>query len=290
VLQKSDVMEKGRRLPRWLKMKRASGENYSRVRNLVAEKGLHTICTSGNCPNIGECWNAGTATFMILGDICTRACRFCNTRTGRPLPPDPEEPARLAETIRSLNLRHCVITSVDRDDLPDGGAAFWARVIRTIRKVNPGVTIETLIPDFDAVPENLCKVTDAAPDVISHNVETVRRLTPAIRTKAKYDRSLSVIRYIHEKGIPAKSGLMVGLGETENEVRETIDDLSKAGCSILTIGQYLKPSPLHMDPVEYIEPEKFGSYRDYAIRLGFRFVESAPLVRSSFHAEKHVAG
>ena len=196
----------------------------------------------------------------------------------------------VAETVRELGLRHVVVTSVTRDDLPDGGAAFWAEVIKTIRKVNPGITIETLIPDFDAVLENLEKVTDAAPDVISHNVETVRRLTPAIRTKAKYDRSLSVIRYISDKGIPAKSGLMLGLGETESELRDTILDLRNAGCSILTIGQYLKPSPEHMDPVEYVEPEKFVSYKDYAVSLGFRFVESAPLVRSSLHAEKHVTG
>ncbi len=282
------MMEQLRRLPEWLKMQRASGENYSRVRRLVRENDLHTICTSGNCPNIGECWNAGTATFMILGDICTRACKFCNTKTGKPLPPDFSEPQRLAETIRTLGLKHCVITSVDRDDLPDGGAAFWAEVIVTIKRVNPGTTIETLIPDFDGKPENISKIIIADPDVISHNVETVRRLTPEIRTRAKYDRSLGVIKYIAENGKTAKSGFMLGLGETEPEIHETIDDLYNAGCRILTIGQYLKPSANHMDAVEYITPDKFEKYRESALLKGFNIVESKPLVRSSFHAEKHV--
>jgi len=282
-------MERSRRLPDWLKMRRASGENYSRVKHLVRDNNLHTICTSGNCPNIGECWNAGTATFMILGDICTRACKFCNTKTGKPLPPDEGEPQRLAETIRKLNLKHCVITSVDRDDLPDGGASFWAEVILAIKKANPGTTVESLIPDFDARPENLQKIIDASPDVISHNIETVRKLTPAIRTRAKYDRSLDVLKYISLKSKPAKSGFMLGLGETEKEVLETISDLFDAGCRILTIGQYLKPSPLHMNVVEYVTPGKFDFYRKSALKMGFRFVESSPLVRSSFHAEKHIA-
>jgi lipoyl synthase len=282
-------MERSRRLPEWLKMQRASGENYSRVKRLVKENDLHTICTSGNCPNIGECWNAGTATFMILGDICTRACKFCNTKTGRPLPPDQNEPQRLAETIKTLKLRHCVITSVDRDDLRDGGASFWAEVISAIKRKNPETTVETLIPDFDALPENIQKVIDASPDVISHNIETVRRLTPGIRSKAKYERSLDVIKYITRNRKPAKSGFMLGLGETEGEIFETINDLFDAGCRILTIGQYLKPSPLHMDVVEYITPEKFKLYRESALNTGFRFVESSPIVRSSFHAEKHSA-
>src|SRR4030042_3467340 len=201
-------MKKGRRLPEWLKMQRASGENYSRVKRIVEGNRLHTICTSGNYPNIGECWNAGTATFMILGDICTRACKFVSTRTGKPLPPDPGEPDRLAESIRTLGLKHCVITSVDRDDLPDGGAGFWAMVIRKVKKVNPLITIETLIPDFDGKPANIQMIIDAEPDVISHNIETVRRLTPVIRTKAKYETSLEVIKYISVEGKPAKSGLM----------------------------------------------------------------------------------
>jgi lipoic acid synthetase len=281
-------MQKGRRLPEWLKMQRANGENYSIVKRLVAENHLNTICTSGNCPNIGECWNAGTATFMILGDICTRACKFCATRTGKPLPPDPGEPQRLAESVRTLKFRHCVITSVDRDDLPDGGAAFWAEVIRSIKKLNPELTIETLIPDFDGKPENIQRIIDAGPDVISHNIETVRRLTPVIRTKAKYERSLGVIKYISQQGKIAKSGFMLGLGETDGEIIATMDDLFKAGCKILTIGQYLKPSHDHMEVVDYISPEKFEKYRETALLKGFEFAESSPLVRSSFHAEKHV--
>ena len=271
-------------------MQRAMGDNYSRLKRLIEQNGLHTICTSGNCPNKGECWNAGTATFMILGDICTRACRFCNTRTGKPLPPDPEEPDRLAETIRILGLKHCVITSVDRDDLPDGGAGIWSDVIRKVREVNPALTIECLIPDFDGIHENLDRIIAAAPDVISHNVETVRRLTPQIRTKAKYDRRLSVMNYISLKGKIAKSGFMLGLGENEQEIDETMDDLFRAGCEILTIGQYLKPSPEHMDVVEYVSPERFEKHRRSALEKGFRMVESAPLVRSSFHAEKHISG
>jgi lipoic acid synthetase len=281
-------MERVRRLPSWLKMQRASGEEYSRVKSLVARNHLHTICTSGNCPNIGECWNAGTATFMILGDICTRACKFCATKTGKPLPPDPEEPARLAETIKKLNLQHCVITSVDRDDLQDGGASFWAETIKTIRTVSSGITVEALIPDFDGREENIQKIIDAEASVISHNMETVRRLTPMIRTKAKYDRSLAVLKYISGMGISAKSGLMVGLGEDDSEVFETVRDIRSAGCSILTIGQYLQPGFGYMEPVAYIPPERFETYKKAALEMGFEFVESSPLVRSSFHAERHV--
>lgn len=280
-------MEKRRRLPEWLKMQRASGENYSRVKHLVEENHLHTICTSGNCPNIGECWNSGTATFMILGNICTRACKFCNTRTGRPLPPDPGEPQRLAQSINMLGLKHCVITSVDRDDLPDGGASFWASVIFAVKRANPHITIETLIPDFDGEPDNLQMIIDAGPDVISHNIETVKRLTPVIRTKAKYDRSLDVIKYISMKEKISKSGIMLGLGESEPEILETMDDLLKAGCKVLTLGQYLKPSENHMEVVGYYTPAKFDEYRQTALSKGFKFVESSPLVRSSFHAEKH---
>jgi lipoyl synthase len=281
-------MQKGRRLPEWLKMQRASGENYAKVKLLVERNDLNTICTSGNCPNIGECWNAGTATFMILGDICTRACKFCATKTGKPFPPDPEEPARLAGSINKMNLRHCVITSVDRDDLVDGGASFWAATIRKIKEVNPGVTIEALIPDFDGKAENIQQIIDAAPDVISHNIETVKRLTPLIRTRAKYERSLEVIKYISERNKMAKSGFMTGLGENESELFDVMTDLRSAGCSILTIGQYLKPGFDHMEPVEYIPPAKFEDYKNRAIKMGFDFVESSPLVRSSFHAERHV--
>jgi len=271
-----------------MKMQRASGENYSMVKHVVVENRLHTICTSGNCPNIGECWNAGTATFMILGDICTRACKFCATKTGRPLPPDPDEPERLAVSIKKMRLRHCVLTSVDRDDLPDGGASFWADTIKRVKELNPGTTMECLIPDFDGKGENIQKIIDAGPDVISHNIETVRRLTPFIRTKAKYNLSLEVLQYISEKGKTAKSGFMLGLGEREEEIMQTISDLYKAGCKILTIGQYLQPGLGYMEVAEYISPEKFEEYRVEALKLGFSFVESTPLVRSSFHAENHV--
>jgi lipoic acid synthetase len=281
-------MQKERRLPAWLKMQRASGENYSRVKNIVIENHLHTICTSGNCPNIGECWNAGTATFMILGDICTRACKFCATKTGRPLPPDSHEPLRLAETIKAMRLKHCVITSVDRDDIEDGGASIWAETIRCVKEVNPQTTMESLIPDFDGKTESIQKILDAGPDVISHNIETVRRLTPVVRTKAKYERSLDVLKYISDSGKIAKSGFMLGLGEKEEEVIETIRDINNSGCNILTIGQYLQPGLDYMEVSEYITPEKFEEYRIISLNLGFSFVESSPLVRSSFHAENHV--
>jgi lipoic acid synthetase len=282
-------MQTGRRLPGWLKMQRANGENYSRVKRLIGENHLHTICTSGNCPNIGECWNAGTATFMILGDICTRACKFCATQTGKPLPPDPEEPFRLAESIRTLQLKHCVITSVDRDDLPDRGSSFWADSVRIIKGKNPGMTIETLIPDFDGKAENLQRIIDAGSDVISHNIETVRRLTPLIRTRAKYETSLSVLKYISGNGKRTKSGFMTGLGENDAEVKETMSDLFDSGCRILTVGQYLQPTLNHMQAVSYISPEKFEEYRKMANDEGFEIVECHPLVRSSFHAEKHIA-
>ena len=281
-------MQTGRRLPGWLKMQRASGENYSRVKRLIRENHLHTICTSGNCPNIGECWNAGIATFMILGDICTRACKFCATITGKPLPPDPEEPLRLAVSFRKLQLKHCVITSVDRDDLPDRGSSFWADTVRIIKEINPGMTIETLIPDFDGKAENIQRIINSGPDVISHNIETVRRLTPLIRTKAEYKTSLNVLRYISGSGIRTKSGFMVGLGENDDEVKETINDLFDSGCRILTVGQYLQPTLNHMKAVSFISPVKFTEYRKMAYDEGFEIVECHPLVRSSFHAEKHI--
>jgi len=287
-MQSGSEIHKSRRLPVWLKMQRASGGNYSRVKHIVSESHLHTICTSGNCPNIGECWNAGNATFMILGDICTRACKFCATKTGKPLAPDPAEPLRLANSIMKMGLKHAVITSVDRDDLPDGGASFWAEVISCIKEVNPDMTIETLIPDFDGIEVHIQMIIDAGPDVISHNIETVKRLTPEIRTKAKYERSLDVLRYISGKGKIAKSGFMLGLGEQEDEVLETIYDLFETGCKVLTIGQYLQPAKSYMEVVNYIEPGKFEEYREVALKKGFMFVESSPLVRSSFHAENHI--
>jgi len=258
------------------------------VKRVVTGNHLHTICTSGNCPNIGECWNAGTATFMILGDICTRACKFCATKTGKPLPPDPLEPGRVAASIKLMNLKHCVITSVDRDDLDDGGAAFWAETIKSIKETNPGTTFEALIPDFDGKTEDIQKIIDAGPDVISHNIETVERLTPDIRTKAKYRRSLDVIKYIAGKDKIAKSGFMLGLGEEDDEVIQTIQDLYNAGCKVLTIGQYLQPGAGYMEAVRYIRPEKFEEYRVHSLKIGFSFVESSPLIRSSFHAENHI--
>ena len=277
-----------RRLPLWLKMERASGENYTLVKRLVEDNHLHTICTSGNCPNIGECWNTGTATLMILGDICTRSCRFCGTKSGKPLPPDLGEPDRVAQAVKTMQLKHCVITSVDRDDLPDGGAGHWADTIRRIKEVNPGVTIETLVPDFRGNIGDIDKVINAGPEVISHNIETVRRLTPLIRSVAKYEVSLSVLSHIASRGVRAKSGLMLGLGETQSEVIEALNDLFATGCRIVTIGQYLAPSLAHIPVIEYFEPDKFEEYRRLGLEIGFEFVESSPLVRSSYHAERHV--
>jgi lipoic acid synthetase len=281
-------MSGSRRLPSWLRMQRASGESYTMVKHLVEGNHLHTICTSGNCPNIGECWNAGTATLMILGDICTRSCKFCGTASGRPLPPDEGEPERVARAVKTMGLRHCVITSVDRDDLSDGGAQHWADTIRRIREINPGVTTETLIPDFRGNFSDIDRVIEAGPDVISHNIETVRRLTPLIRSVAKYEVSLSVLRHIASRGVVTKSGMMLGLGESEQEVIEALHDLHATGCSIVTLGQYLSPTLSHMPVAEYITPEKFDDYRKKGLEIGFEFVESSPLVRSSFHAEKHV--
>jgi lipoyl synthase len=278
------------RLPRWMKTQLPKGENYSKVKRLIADHHLNTICTSGNCPNKGECWNAGTASFMILGEKCTRNCRFCQVINEVPDPVDWQESLRLAKTIQTLGLKHCVITSVNRDDLPDGGAEFWATTIRKIKELNPGTTIETLIPDFNANPELIQKVIDATPDVISHNMETVRRLTPKVRSTARYDRSLQVISIISGAGIVSKSGVMVGLGETQGEVLQTMDDLRIAGCKVLTIGQYLQPDSNLLPVQEYIKPEIFEMYREEGIKKGFSYVESSPLVRSSYHAERHVEG
>lgn len=280
-------MNERARLPRWMKMQMPKGESYSKVKNLVNQHHLHTICISGNCPNIGECWNRGTATLMILGDICTRNCKFCGVKTGKPLPPDPEEPRRIAESVRIMQLKHAVITSVDRDDLPDLGAGFWAETIREVKKVNPETKIEVLIPDFQGKVELIQQVIDAAPEVISHNMETVERLTPQIRSAAKYRTSLEVIRTIAQSGIVAKSGIMLGLGETENEVLQTMDDLRSVGCKVMTIGQYLAPTLGHIQVKEYITPEQFERYRTIGLEKGFAFVESSPLVRSSYRAEVH---
>jgi lipoic acid synthetase len=270
-----------------MKMQLPKGESYSRVKNLVNEHKLHTICTSGNCPNIGECWNRGTATFMILGDICTRNCKFCGVTTGKPLAPDPEEPGRIAQSVKIMQLKHAVITSVDRDDLPDLGAGFWAETIREVKKLNPETKIEVLIPDFQGKAELIQKVIEAAPEVISHNMETVERLTPQIRSAAKYRTSLDVLRHIASSGVVAKSGIMLGLGETEAEVLQVMDDLRAVGCKVMTIGQYLAPTLGHIQVKEYITPEQFEKYQTIGLEKGFSFVESSPLVRSSYRAEVH---
>ncbi|MFW5831767.1 MAG: lipoyl synthase [Prolixibacteraceae bacterium] len=276
------------RLPGWMKMKMPKGESYSKVKNLVEKHGLHTICTSGNCPNIGECWSRGTATFMILGDICTRRCKFCAVKSGRPLAPDLKEPEKVAESVRIMNVKHCVITSVDRDDLDDQGAGIWAHTITEVKRVNPETKIEVLIPDFRGKEELIQLVIDANPDVISHNLETVERLTPFVRFASKYRRSLDVVRYIANNYKIAKSGIMLGLGETHEEVLQTMDDLLDAGCKVMTIGQYLAPTAGHMPVEEYIKPEQFAEYRKIGLKKGFKFVESSPLVRSSYRAEEHV--
>lgn len=282
-----EKLRKGR-LPRWMKMKMPMGETYSRTKNILEKNNLHTICTSGNCPNIGDCWSRGTATFMILGEICTRSCKFCGVKTGKPLAVDWDEPNRIAKSVKLMNIKHCVLTSVDRDDLDDGGAKLWAETIRKVKEVNPETTIEALIPDFDGKKELINIVIEASPEVISHNVETVRRITPNVRSRAEYDRSLGVLKVISESGLVTKSGMMLGLGEKEDEILETMDDLLNVGCKVFTIGQYLQPSVKHVEVLEYIVPEKFEEYRKIGLEKGFDFVESSPLVRSSYHAEKHV--
>lgn len=277
-----------RRKPEWLKIRLPRGFKTSQVIGLLNERHLHTICTSGMCPNRAECWGAGTATFMIGGNVCTRACRFCNVATGKPHPLDPKEIQDIVDSIRELKLKHIVLTSVDRDDLPDLGASHWVALIKAIKKECPGVTMEVLIPDFQGRMELVDSVIDAGPEVVSHNMETVRRLTPEVRSVATYDTSLSVIRRIAERGVRSKSGIMLGLGETPQEIEETMDDLRDAGCEVMTIGQYLQPTAKHYPVKDYITPEQFEEYRRLGISKGFRHIESAPMVRSSYHAEKHV--
>ena len=276
------------RKPEWLKISIGANERYTETKRIVESHCLHTICSSGRCPNMGECWGKGTATFMIGGDICTRCCKFCNTQTGKPLPLDMEEPTHVAESIALMKLSPAVITSVDRDDLPDLGAAHWACTIREIKRLNPETTIEVLIPDFQGRKELVSQVIEAQPEIISHNMETVKRITPLVRSAARYETSLEVIRQIADSGITAKSGIMVGLGETPEEVEELMDDLRRAGCQILTIGQYLQPSHKHYPVAEYVTPAQFASYKETGLAKGFDQVESAPLVRSSYHAEKQV--
>jgi lipoic acid synthetase len=274
--------------PKWLKVKLPTGQAYKAVRGITKSHDLHTICESGNCPNMGECWGAGTATFMILGNICTRSCGFCNVMTGRPLAVDILEPKKVARSVKLMEVKHAVITSVDRDDLKDGGASIWVETINEIRKENPKTTMETLIPDFKGRLKDIQPIIDVAPEVVSHNMETVRRLTKKVRIQAKYDRSMDTLRFLHEGGIRTKSGIMLGLGETEEEVVETMHDLRAVGVSIMTIGQYLQPSKKHLPVVEFITPEQFDKYKEIGLSLGFQHVESSPLVRSSYHAEKHI--
>lgn len=277
-----------RRLPHWMKTQVPGGKQYLQVKSLIKEHKLNTICTSGNCPNRAECWGAGTASFMILGEKCTRNCRFCDVINAIPDPVDWNEPLRLAETIRALQLKHAVITSVARDDLKDGGAEFWAFTIRTLKEQLPTLTLEVLIPDFDARPEDVQKVIDARPEVISHNLETVERLSPKVRDRARYQRSLKVLEQVAQAGIVAKSGIMLGLGETTEEVLQTMDDLRVVGCKVLTLGQYLAPSEHHLKIEEFVTPDVFKMYKEEGLKRGFSMVESTPLVRSSYHAELHV--
>ena len=276
------------RKPDWLKIRLGGNEQFTQTKRIVESHCLHTICTSGKCPNMGECWSRGTATFMIGGEICTRSCRFCNTLTGKPLPLDLNEPVNVAESIRLMELKHAVVTSVDRDDLPDMGASHWVKTIQAIKTVNPGTTLEVLIPDFQGNLDLVDLIVSARPEIVSHNMETVRRLTPQIRSAAKYDVSLAVLKRIAEGGVVAKTGIMLGLGETEDEVLTLMDDVLKTGVSVLTIGQYLQPSRKNIPVSEYISPDCFEQYRIAALSKGFTHVESAPLVRSSYHAEKHV--
>ena len=274
--------------PDWLKIRLCGNDQFTQTKRIVESHCLHTICTSGKCPNMGECWSRGTATFMIGGEICTRSCRFCNTLTGKPLPLDENEPGHVAESIRLMRLKHAVVTSVDRDDLPDLGASHWAGTIMRIKEVNPGTTLEVLIPDFQGRMDLVDRVVAAGPEIVSHNMETVRRITPGVRSAARYDTSLAVLKRIAGQNAVAKTGIMVGLGETEEEVFQLMDDVLETGASVLTIGQYLQPSRKNIPVSEYVHPDQFEKYRQAALAKGFKHVESAPLVRSSYHAEKHV--
>ena len=275
--------------PKWLRVKLPTGKKYTQLRSLVDTYNLHTICTSGSCPNMGECWGEGTATFMILGNICTRSCGFCGVKTGRPEELDWAEPEKVARSIKIMGIRHAVITSVDRDDLKDMGSILWAETVKAIRRMNPSTTLETLIPDFQGIERHLDRILEVAPEVISHNMETVRRLTREVRIQAKYDRSLGVLRYLKDQGARrTKSGIMLGLGEEEAEVIQTLEDLREAGVDVVTIGQYLQPSKKHLPVKAFITPDQFDKYREIGLELGFRHVESGALVRSSYKAHKHI--
>ncbi|WP_131538617.1 lipoyl synthase [Pedobacter nototheniae] len=277
-----------KRKPDWLRVKLPVGKEYAQVRSLVDTHKLHTICESGNCPNMGECWGAGTATFMILGNICTRSCSFCAVATGRPLAVDIDEPNRVANSVKLMGVKHCVITSVDRDDLKDGGSIIWAETLQAIRRESPITTLETLIPDFKGQWDNLYRVLEERPEVVSHNMETVKRLTRQVRIQAKYDRSLEALKRISEFGLRTKTGIMLGLGETEEDIFEAMDDLVANGVHILTLGQYLQPTRNHHPVVDWIHPDTFAMYKEVGLEKGLKYVESGPLVRSSYHAEKHL--
>ncbi|HZK62497.1 MAG TPA: lipoyl synthase [Puia sp.] len=274
--------------PAWLRVKLPIGETFKQVRNLVDQHKLHTICESGNCPNMGECWGAGTATFMILGNICTRSCGFCAVATGKPLAVDWDEPQRVAEAIHLMKVKHAVITSVDRDEIKDGGSIIWQNTIRTVKSLNPDTTLETLIPDFKAEEENIQRIIDVAPDVVSHNIETVERLTKQVRIQAKYWRSMQTLSFLKKGGMRTKSGIMLGLGETKAEVIQTMKDLADQGVDVITIGQYLQPTKKHLSVQRFVHPDEFAELRDIGYELGLDYVESGPLVRSSYHSEKHV--
>ncbi len=275
--------------PKWLRVKLPTGKKYTQLRSLVDKYDLHTICTSGSCPNMGECWGEGTATFMILGNVCTRSCGFCGVQTGRPSSVDWAEPEKVARSIKIMGIKHAVVTSVDRDDLKDMGSIIWAETVKAIRRMNPETTLETLIPDFQGIEKHLDRIIEVAPEVVSHNMETVKRLTREVRIQAKYERSLHVLRYLHDNGANrTKSGIMLGLGEYEDEVLKTMSDLREAHVDVVTIGQYLQPSKKHLPVKEFISPEQFKKYETIGLDLGFRHVESGPLVRSSYKAHKHI--
>lgn len=274
--------------PDWLRVKLPIGESYKNVRNLVDTHKLHTICESGNCPNMGECWGEGTATFMILGNTCTRSCGFCAVATGRPDPVDWDEPQRVAEAIYLMKVKHAVITSVDRDELKDGGSIIWYNTIKAVKSLNPETTLETLVPDFKGEKDNIQRIIDAAPEVVSHNIETVERLTRQVRIQAKYWRSMEVLKTLKEGGMRTKSGIMLGLGEKKEEVFQTLEDLKNAGCDVVTIGQYLQPTKKHLSVQRFVHPDEFKEYREYGYSIGLDYVESGPLVRSSYHSERHV--
>ncbi len=275
--------------PKWLRVKLPTGKKYTELRSLVDKYDLHTICTSGSCPNMGECWSEGTATFMILGNICTRSCGFCGVKTGRPETIDWEEPEKVARSIKIMNIKHAVVTSVDRDDIKDMGSIIWAETVKSIRRMNPETTLETLIPDFQGVEKNIDRIIEVKPEVVSHNMETVKRLTREVRIQAKYERSLGVLKYLKDNGINrTKSGIMLGLGEKEEEVIQTMKDLRDVNVDVLTIGQYLQPSKKHLPVKEFILPEQFKKYEEIGLEMGFRHVESGALVRSSYKAHKHI--